>query len=594
MKHYLIALAIFGLGSTYAEPDVSTDWKSATRKGGLSEKAIAQLDENRILVTNEAYKQIFDAYLGGKQNPVFITSDSLLNAYHTLYEESISRLESMNASRLQEFLRTVLENIDNPDTPVLTGHPTWVAESTKRAKLVVGIALRLMDDSFRFNEEKLDHILEEETGRIVLSEGHGMPQWLGVPTPSFMGIDYNRYMPRGFYASSERLSRYFRASSWLQSIPFRINYDEEFLAMVILGAATLSDDIVKPIDYTYFLGQADNLDIFNARPNRWQLPIDLLDDDLDRMGSEYIEASARYGKGKINDIEPSFRILSAYQTPSAVLFRQTTDPDNFKRELPSGLEIAIALGSDHSRNLLKETETPKVLHAIDHREPNLFGIDESLVFKPWSSLYFSYLNVLRTLVDKPEPDCPDFMRQDAWKLKSINTLLGSWAQMCHTWALQAKQSIEWMCATDDPVGFVEPEPEFFARMANLADATKGTLKFSGAFEPNYSFAIENLRFFETTCDKFKTWDEFGDHFHSLSNDDQSQLLLAYNLQFMGPSAADHDSPQNYKESVAWIKTVRRDIETGLVDKHLLIRKHLNLQGRLAERWELLHFICMRL
>ncbi|RKX39822.1 MAG: hypothetical protein DRP64_13675 [Verrucomicrobia bacterium] len=106
--------------------------------------------------------------------------------------------------------------------------------------------------------------------------------------------------------------------------------------------------------------------------------------------------------------------------------------------------------------------------------------------------------------------------------------------------------------------------------------------------------MENLRFFEKTCDEFKTWDEFDAHFHSLSNDDQSRLLLAYNFQFIGPSSADRDSPQNYKESVAWFKTVRRDIETGLINKYPRIRKHLNLQERLAERWKLLHFICMRL
>ena len=46
----------------------------------------------------------------------------------------------------------------------------------RRAMLVVGVALRLLDDSFRFKDGERNVILDEETKRIVRAEGVEMPR----------------------------------------------------------------------------------------------------------------------------------------------------------------------------------------------------------------------------------------------------------------------------------------------------------------------------------------------------------------------------------------------------------------------------------
>ena len=79
---------------------------------GLSDADAARLRENGILVTNETYKQVFTPYLDTKF-PYFVTSDSLLNAYHVLYEESICRLEQANARRLQVILAFILDKLSD-------------------------------------------------------------------------------------------------------------------------------------------------------------------------------------------------------------------------------------------------------------------------------------------------------------------------------------------------------------------------------------------------------------------------------------------------------------------------------------------------
>ncbi|WP_372845829.1 DUF3160 domain-containing protein [Pontiella sp.] len=579
MKRCLTVLTI-GFFASHAGASEPAAWKAAAVKRGLDQQAITQLEKDRILIADEAYKQIFSAYLGGRA--VFITSDSLLNAYHLLYEETLFRLETTNVRRLPQFLRTTLEQLDGAGAEI-TGNPELLEAARKRARLVCGVALRLMDDGFSTGNEELDAILADETARIKEATGKRMPQWLGTPSRSFMGIDYNRYKPRGFYTRTENLTRYFRALSWLQSIPFRIGNNEELLAMLLLGEAAPASYETDLIDYSQFLGLPDNLDVFTLHEHG--LDIDLDNRELDEKRQEYTAEAQKQQTGKINDIEPSFRVLSAYQIPSAMLFdRTTTEVEN--RDLPTGLEVAAALGSEYARKQLESSCPKRTLETIDS-SADLFA---EQAFSPRRrprgyNLYGNYLYVLRALTAPSDPAAPDFTEGNAWKTKSLNTLLGSWAQMRHTWALQAKQSMNWMCGTGDPAGFVEPNPEFFARMANLAYGTQFIIQRFGALETDYSLAAENLRVFEQKCGSFQTEDEFLDFFHNQSSDEQSVLLTAYLLMHVAPSEAQYGSAQRYREDVAWLKTIERAIEAGNIAAHPDAMKALDqINGNLAEKW----------
>ena len=88
-----------------------TDWQSQALDVGISEADVQQLATDRILITNQSYKQIYEAY-PNTWGPSFITSDSLLNAYHVLYEESILRLEQAGTRQLPEILTFIMANLD--------------------------------------------------------------------------------------------------------------------------------------------------------------------------------------------------------------------------------------------------------------------------------------------------------------------------------------------------------------------------------------------------------------------------------------------------------------------------------------------------
>lgn len=572
----------------------SANWKAKAEASGLDGRAIKQLERDGILVAGEAYRQAFSAYTSGKKNPVFITSDSLLNAYHTLYEESIVRLEVANAKRLPPFLREVISALDGCGGDDIKCAPELKAAALQRAKLVLGIAVRLQDDGFRFGDPTLDAILEDEVARINNAEGRRMPAWLGEPSPSFMGIDYNRYKPRGFYAKRENLARYFRTHSWLQSIPFRINNDVEMLAILMVGNCAWRMDAMPPVNYRQFLGQADNLDFSDAATGSFPFRIEIPGDGFGKLRREFIEKAKKTGKGRINDMEPSFRILSAYQTPSALLFTQTTAPQTPRRPLPNGLEVPAAMGSGFAAGLLDPSLLPTIErvkgdfahhpYPTSTHQPRMRGL----------SLYKTYLHVLEALINPPEPDAPDFMRGDAWQIKSLNTFLGSWSQMRHTWVLQAKQSILWTCATSEPVGFVEPEPDFFARMANLAEATKLLLQQHGAFTPDYVGTAEAILQLTTQYGNLENRDAFEDIFHELPTSEQADLLPMYVLLDCSPSEAKYGSGAHYRESVAWMRRLAEDIRSGNIDKESFVVRLAEEQGALETKWDKLGRISARL
>lgn len=611
----LVASLLVCVQATEAEPKAKT-WQEAARENGLSADSISCLEKNRLLITNDAYKQVFSVYLSGK-NPLFITSDSLLNAYHVLYEESILRLENAMALRLPPILRLVLKNIEGADDH-LRGNPALVAAAKRRAVIVTAIALRLMDDSFRLKDDKLDKILTEEAGLIKKAEGVRMPAWLDKPDDSFRGLDYSRYKPRGFYTRSERLKRYFRAASWLQSIPFRVKKDEELLAMLMLGnCVTYSkfDDVAERREteaffraYRSFIGAGDDWDLMTAAHEAQnELQMDLNGDDLQEKRAWLMKKAKGHGEGpQINDqirfapedpkivAEPTFRIISAYRTPSAVLFQRTTDLRRLNRPYPDGLEVSIAFGSEFAQESLRCPQKAKVLKTIDSCRSYFRG----------SSLYLRYLNTLKALVDEPENDAPDFMKNEAWGVKSCNTVLAGWAQLRHTWALQAKQNVYYLCASMVPEGFVEPEPDFFSRMAELAASTHKLLSQSGAFKPDYEAAVRSIDKLKGILSEMEA--EFSsnrierkshmrpgsqplrkfDIYRNLSPVDLMTIRLPLRLMEMNKTEAKKGSADYLKEQREWLDTLESDIREGRMDRHPKLKEIVKMYDYDLERlWE---------
>ena len=88
-----LLLVLEGLTPVRSETTQPADSRSSSaspREARLADQAEIQFKTNKVLVTNRAYRQIFEPYLN-PEGPIFITSDALLTAYHTLMEASFCR-----------------------------------------------------------------------------------------------------------------------------------------------------------------------------------------------------------------------------------------------------------------------------------------------------------------------------------------------------------------------------------------------------------------------------------------------------------------------------------------------------------------------
>lgn len=567
---------------------------------GLSDVDSQQLERDRILITDLAFKQIFKAYkVGGI--PFFVTSDSLLNGYHVLYEESILRLEQANAAKMPAVLRFVLGRLDGAAAEV-AGQAELAVAARRRAAIVLGTALKLLDDGFQIDDADTMAIVDEEVTRIVEARAVMKPAWLGPPEPDFMRLDYSRYRVRGFYTRSEALTRYFRAVAWLQSIPFRVSRDDELLSVLMLGRCLASDGSEADDarceghrtffrTYTEFLGVGDDWDLVMAA----DAAAEGLDCDLDVKRAELI-AQAEDGP-QINDqlrfapddpnavAEPNFRILSAYRLPEAVLFQRTTDIRQFSfRDFPNGLEVCVALGSTFARDKLDGVEKGEVLTTIDEN----LGL-----FDVGTSLYFDYLRMIQTLLDPPEPNAPDFMATEPWQAKSCGTALAGWAQLRHTWVLQAKLNVSALSADRGiPAGFVEPEPEFFRRMADLAARTHALLQAAGALDHSYFSLIDALMDLADLLDQSETEEEFRQKVAGLPPDEYLRLSRLTYLRDW-PDFSDLPEEEWTAAMADLLRRMADDLGEGIVDP-LLAGMISMYDSDITSLWSLLEEVSLRL
>ena len=149
--------------------------------------------------------------------------------------------------------------------------------------------------------------------------------------------------------------------------------------------------------------------------------------------------------------------------------------------LPDVLDVPAALGSDTALQILEENGSTAYAGYMD----NMNLLREALGQENpelWSaSLYAGWLHTLRPLLTVKGEGYPMFMQSEEWLKKDLECFAGSFTELKHDTVLYAKQVMAEMGGGEDMEiidfrGYVEPEPEVYARFADLADATRQGLK----------------------------------------------------------------------------------------------------------------------
>lgn len=452
-----------------------------------------------------AYLEIYKRDL-----PVLITTDSILHAMHRSFD---ALLEELELGQFAPALRQVLEKTHDALGEQARGLTApQVRQSARDVDVYLTVARSLLAPAAPHRAPApVKSILgdDDEVAKILagiasLRADDHVPIYGGL-----RAIDWSQLKPRGHYSKSPELGRYFQSMMWLGRADLgfslapvdpafgtrdvaREQRDAAALAWLIdrSGQQKTLDGIGRAIDL--FVGAGDNVTVAEMADADRRAAVARLDDlapaaALDKIEAELAAAagpdrqrirsqigSRLPGGGPETPLPEIFQVFGQrFVLDSFVLSKVVFDSILFQglaqeRTMPKGLDVFAALGNDEAVALLEPD-----LRQYNYGA-NLLAARAIVEGRPaaaWdTSLYDLWLSALAKLDDVPAGTFfPEVMRSRAWQRKQLDTQLASWAELRHDTILYAKQSYTMGITCEYPTGYVEPYPEFFARIAFFAE-----------------------------------------------------------------------------------------------------------------------------
>jgi len=140
---------------------------------------------------------------------------------------------------------------------------------------------------------------------------------------------------------------------------------------------------------------------------------------------------------------------------------------------PRGLDVMAMLGSTQAKKILTVLGDTDYVN-YDKQFNMLKAQFDQFDVSDWNqNLYWGWLYSLVALVQPAPAGYPNFMRTEVWETKQLNAALASWTELRHDTILYAKQSYTPReLGVPNISGYVEPVPEFYARLLALTQMTR--------------------------------------------------------------------------------------------------------------------------
>ena len=510
--------------------EIEDDLSNVSNSGDftLEEAAINKLAENGFVCTASPMGQIYDIYNQDMERgvPVFVTTDACLHTYHVLYDYILRELET---GYLIDDLTDLTEAAISRTTDIYnTATEPTVKQAALNATAFFMVAMSVLTDGdiegYELYSEVADAVNSEVTSIINLSAGY-------VPSPLFAGEgypyreDYSQYKPRGHYTRSPELERYFRAMMWYGRITFSATLEGAsqegyrhaartgiLVASAIAGNTTSGGDDTEEVwdriyqPTVFFVGKSDDI---TFRDYRYYTADSFSSDPVESPDVLADDSAVDAFIEKVRDLLPDpqitviagkgLRFMGQRYIPDSYMLDQLVFEFVQGRLMPRGLDVMAVLGSERAYEILDtvyhDTDYPGYTDQMTKLRTLFSGYGP----ETWAqNLYYNWLYSLAPLLDVKGAGYPTFMQTAAWVDKDLNTALGSWAELRHDTILYAKQS-ETKETGEPPIpplvkGYVEPNPEVYARLAALAAFMRQGLNARGILGADSS---ERLESFET-------------------------------------------------------------------------------------------------
>ena len=482
---------------------------------GLSDGEQSLLSRHGFVVTERIHPPSFgdgmlDIYV--KDLPVYVSTDLVLHALHMSYD---GILASTELSVLAPLLHDALDTMHGQVRPLAAAYRgADMAQPVRDLDVYLTVARTLLGEPatppgrdgpavrpvFPDNAATVRALLDAVEDRQARS--------MALFSETCRRIDFSQFTPRGHYADSEPLSRYFQAMMWLGRTEIYLSApqtdqcspspaDVRRQAVLAQLIAEASGDAREPLDQAeamlaLFAGAPDNVTLDGLATLAAEAGVtrasDLHDDAVWARYQRAV-AGADWGRQRIRSQLLDNRIGGVARTQPAVAFLlvgQRFAFDSFvlsevvydalehdgapvRRMLPSTLDVLYAFGNDAAGRLL-QPEFARYPYAatLDSLRQTVDGAAPTV----WEeSFYHAWLGAIRTLNPPSEAargSLPGFMQTGAWWQQKMNTQLASWAQLRHDNLLYAKPSYSASVGCSFPYSYVEPEPDLFQAVSRFA------------------------------------------------------------------------------------------------------------------------------
>jgi len=477
------------------------------------------LAKNGFVVSEGWYDEYFSIYEDNRYEytPSFVTTDSVLHTYHLYFDFLLKSLEENELYDLAYNVSANMQKLSIAQYDKLKG-TDW-ENAAKRNVEFFSVVMSILDDK---NAKIPDFVVDDVKKELDLMKAHkGIASSVVMGEPTYME-DYSQYIPRGHYTKTEQLSRYFKALMYYGRMTFKLEEkDSTRSALLMVEALKNNDDarnawkkLYEPIGF--FVGDPDDLVYLDYAPVAKKIygddfTVDTLLDKSDGLDSFMKKAgklrdpgvnsmpvlgtilASEEGVKERTEETKGFRFMGQRFTIDAYVFQKlicrevgnldgSMDcPKEDSRMLPNGLDIPASMGSDLAYKVLDEMGETGYKKYPENMKKLQDGM-KKLPKSQWTkNLYWAWIYTLNTLGHSYGDGYPMFMQSDEWGKKELTTYLGSWAELKHDTILYAKQVYAElgggpMIEDEDDRGYVEPNPDLYARLASLTQLTVDGLK----------------------------------------------------------------------------------------------------------------------
>lgn len=412
----------------------------------------------------------------------FVTTDSVLHLYHVIYLGMMEKLEQTTLrQKLIDMSKAMLESTLND-----YNENENLREITARNAALFYTALRLLGEESGINvPQEVAAISDEEMNNIsTLSNG----------TSAITGgeVDYSQFTVRGNYTKNFELQSYFLANMLYSQNQYKLmDVDGEINKNAIKAAVLMSrplaidesankmwKEIYSPISFL-----VENSE--DVTPLKLiEMVYEVTDDesfDIEKISDDKVidELAEKIENFEKPEIFPEKGIFVALLPQRAVVDNKwlqqmiDTNPES-KRPKASGLDVMALMGNEKAEDIILNDEQNLLWDDFKEVYENTKALVESRSDEEKrSNIYRSWLWVLEGYNEREDENYPDFMNNDKWELKDLNSALASWAQLKHDTILYSKQFGAEMGGFDpiETQHYVEPNVEIYRRLSWLCEYT---------------------------------------------------------------------------------------------------------------------------